>query len=513
LIATGLVPRTLVAFAALAVFQTAAARIAFAQAGGKDFRAKVVDLTGHVDQIVVPLFGTVTVETTLEATRADVISKNVADVQVISPTRMLITGQGYGKTTVLLWSADQKQHAFEVSVELDLGRLNNAIKDIDPLSTAKSHSVLGNVVLTGAASSAERAKRIVEVANLFLPPPVTGKQATVVQNHLDVAGEQQVLLRCVVAEVSRAAVRDLGINGFLAGEHFNDVFVVNQVASINPINMGAAAGQLVTQDMAFLTGEDGVPLLPSTTMSLGFPQAQMQLFIRAMAENSLLKVLAEPNLVAISGETATFLAGGEFPIPVPQGNQQVTIDFRQFGVRLNFTPLVRGDDRIRLRVAPEVSELDFTTAVFIEGFAVPGLKSRAAETTIELASGETIGIAGLLSEEVRALAQRVPALGDIPVLGALFRSVNYRRSMTELVILVTPEIVAPLDTHQRMALPTDGMVAPNDFELYGLGKIDGSEKVVKEADGVAEAGATSEFPKDDSTLHGPWGHARPESTR
>jgi pilus assembly protein CpaC len=206
------------------------------------------------------------------------------------------------------------------------------------------------------------------LADLFLPRMQGGEPATTVQNHLDVAGEQQVLIRCVVAEMSRSAMRELAVNGFLAGENFRDAFIVQQLGGLNPINIGAAADALVTRNVPFLTGEDGIPISDTTNLSLGLPRGQAQLFIRALADNSLGSVLAEPNLVAISGETASFLAGGEFPIPVPQGNNQVTIEFREFGVRLNFSPIVLGHGRIRMRVAPEVSELDFGSAVQIEGF-------------------------------------------------------------------------------------------------------------------------------------------------
>lgn len=480
---------------------------------GKEFRARVLDLSASFQRITVPINRSVTVETTVEAARADVVARQIADVQVVSPTRMLITGNSFGATTVVLSGAENKEYVFEVAVELDLTQLNSAIRDIDPQSDAKASSVRGNILLIGTVSSAERARRIVELADLFMPLPVQGTSTTRVQNHMEVAGEQQVLLRCVIAEVSRAAVRELGINGFLAGQNFRDAFLVNQIGGINPINIGAAGGAPVTQNLPFLTGENGISLTQNPTLSLGFPRAQTQLFIRALADNQLLTVLAEPNLVAISGETASFLAGGEFPIPVPQGNQQVTIQFREFGVRLNFTPVVRGHQLIRLRVAPEVSELDFTTAVQIQGFVVPGLTSRATETTIELGSGQTIAIAGLLNEQMRGLSSQVPGIGDVPVLGALFRSVNYRRSLTELVVLVTPEIVAPLDAHQKPRLPGQNVVMPNDFQLYGLGLVEAPSDNRcggRPCHGVWNSEGTMPSEPDEVSLHGPWGHAGEE---
>lgn len=481
------------------------------------FKATVVDLSESSQRIIVPLFGSVTVETTVEVVRADVVAGQVADVQVISPKRLLIQGKGYGTTTIVLLGSDERQHVLEVTVELDLERLNDNIREVDPQSEAQARSVMGNIILTGTVSGAERAKRIVELASLFLPPKASGAQKARVQNHLEVAGEQQVLLRCVVAEVNRASTKELGINGYLIGENFRDFFMVNQLGGINPANIGAAAGAQITQNVPFFTDENGLVLRDASSLSLGFPRVQMQLFLKAMADNSLLQILAEPNLVAISGETATFLAGGEFPIPVPQGNQQVTIEFREFGVQLNFTPVVIGHQRIRLRVAPVVSELDFTVAVQIEGFVVPGLTTRATETTVELGNGETIAIAGLLNERVRGIANRIPGIGDLPVLGALFRSVSFQRSMTELVILVTPEIVAPLDAHQQFALPGDEIEDPSDFQLYALGLLEGQEdqagSIWPFGESKDEAGARSESEPDELSVHGPWGHAQPSGVQ
>lgn len=477
------------------------------------FRAIVVDTSQVTQRISVPVNRSAIVETSVELARADVIASEIADVQTVSPTELLVRGKSFGQTHVILWDKDEQQYVLEVSVELDLQQLNDAMKAIDPLSHVQARSVLGNVVLTGTVSSPERAKRMTHLADLFLPRMQGGEPATAVQNHLDVVGEQQVLIRCVVAEMSRSAMRELAVNGFLAGENFKDAFIVQQLGGLNPINIGAAADALVTRNVPFLTGEDGIPISDTTNLSLGLPRGQAQLFIRALADNSLGSVLAEPNLVAISGETASFLAGGEFPIPVPQGNQQVTIQFREFGVRLNFSPIVLGHGRIRMRVAPEVSELDFGSAVQIEGFVVPGLRSRATETTVEVGDGQTLAIAGLLSEQVRGVASRIPGMGDIPVLGALFRSVNFQRNLTELVILVTPEVVAPLDVHQPVTLPTDGRTDPNDLELYLMSMLEGGkvadstetpddDVVVEEVSLTAVSTAPEQL-----TFHGPWGHA------
>ena len=476
------------------------------------FVVSVSDMTAEYQRVQVPLNRSVVVQTSMAISQVNIVAEHIADVQVISPTELLITGKSYGTTNIVLFGTGNEQYMLEVAIELDLAGLNDALRDIDPQSDVQARSVLGNIVLTGTVSGAERAQRMLGIAELFTPPGAAGAGPTV-RNHIDVAGEQQVLLHCVVAEVNRSATRQLGVNGFLAGENVRDMFLVNQLGGINPINIGAAADALITQPIPFLTGSDGIPNSVTPTLTLGFPRAQMQLFIKAMSNNGLLHVLAEPNLVAISGETATFLAGGEFPIPVPQGNQQVTIDFREFGIQLEFTPEVRAHQQIRLRVAPKVSELDFSNAVQIEGYVVPALTSRSAETVVELGSGQTIAIAGLLSEEVRGLATRVPGIGDVPVIGALFRSVEFRRSLTELVIFVTPEIVAPMDPFQVPRPPGDDIILPSDLQLYTLGwlEVPRDKQIVDSISGTTASSTAPAtlVPSEPGNLsvHGPWGHA------
>lgn len=494
-----------------------AAPQALAQTGGGDkpFEAQVVNWGQTVQHVTVSIRGSITIRSTKAIDRADVIAPGIADVQVLSPKMILIKGQSYGTTNIILQGLDGSQAVFDVAVELDLGRLNAAIRNIDPQSDARAQSLAGNIILSGRVSSAKLATRIADLASLFLPAKsraqsAGGARTYTIQNHLDVAGEQQVMLSVIVAEMNRQAARELNINGFLAGKNFRDGFVVNQLGGLNPANIGIPSGFSATQNLPFITLDD-IDLLSASNLSLGFPRAQLQLFIRALADNSLLRIMAEPTLTAISGETATFLAGGEFPIPVPQGNQQITIEFREFGIRLNFTPVVLGHQRIRLRVAPEVSELDFTTAVQIEGFVVPGLTTRSTETTVELASGETIAIAGLLSDRVRGIGSRLPGAGDIPIIGSLFRSVQFERSLTELIILVTPEIVAPIDAHQRIPLPGENLKIPDDRELYILGLLEGMG-----SDGIPGGDNMKESTKpvahlpstpDDLYVHGPWGRS------
>jgi pilus assembly protein CpaC len=311
------------------------------------------------------------------------------------------------------------------------------------------------------------------------------------------------MIRCTVAEMSRAVTRQLGINGFMWGADLRDFPFVSNIGGVNPTSFGQPAGVPVTVDGPFLG--DGTGVLPTTTLSFAFPRVQMQVFIQALQQNSLLRILAEPNLVTISGRTASFLAGGEFPVPVPQsggaggGQTTITIEYREFGTRLSFTPVVLDNQMMRMNIAPEISELDQANGVVISGFRVPGLNSRRVETTVECASGQTLALAGLISESVRVAANHVPWLGEVPVLGPLFSSTEFQKRVTELVILVTPEIVAPLNPGDLPPLPGEGYVDPSDWQLYALGMLNGAEGAKPaEEDQVPE-------PSNSSAPMGPYG--------
>ena len=395
-----------------------------------------------------------------------VVNPDIADVTTTSPKQVLINGKTFGTTQIIVWTENDAQRVFDVAVDLDMERLRASIASAAPRAAVRANSVLDTVVLTGNVPDVEAAQRIMQIAGIY---------STRIINHMRVAGVQQVLVRCTVAEMNRSVNKQLGFNGWLAGENFRDAFAVNNLDGINPVNIGAAGGAAVTNNVPFVTDQNGLVLGPNPTLSLGFPRAQLQVFIRALRENSLLRVLAEPNLATVSGQEANFLAGGEFPIPVPQGgtSNAVTIEYREFGIRLRFTPVVVSESLIRLRVAPEVSEPDLSNAVTLGGFVVPGLTSRRVDTTVELANGQTFAIGGLLSQQTRAVSRAVPALGEVPIIGALFRSVEFQQDDTELVVLVTPELVAGLSPDQVTHVPGAQYVAPNEWELYGLGKIEG----------------------------------------
>jgi len=434
--------------------------------------------------------------------RASVADPKIADVTVLSPRQVLVAGNAVGTTELVLWDQADNQVVFEVVVEADLTAVRRAIEELAPGSQVQVRAVRDTIVVSGVVPDVDAAEHVMQLVQTV---------SSRVQNQLKIAGEQQVLLRCTVAEVNKQSARQLGVNGWIAGDNVRDMFAVTQVGGINPVNIGAARQQdiLTPNGMIFTTDRtNGLPLSATPTLSLGFPRVQMQLFLLALRTDGLLRVLAEPNLVALNGQEASFLVGGEIPYPVPQQTGTPAVQFRPFGIQLRFRPTVIGRQMVRLTVMPEVSEPDFS----VQFNGVPGLRSRSASTTIELASGSTIAIAGLLSEQVRAQVQRIPGLGDVPVLGALFSSTSYQRATTELVVLVTPELVSAMHPDQVPAVPGEFMTEPDDMELFGLGRLEGKPRA---DDAAGDALATETAPRyrkfscspEQMSLHGEWGPA------
>lgn len=477
-------------WAGLAAAQTmsappaAAPSIAADVAPATDISIKVTPANMNRQLISVPVNQGVLVDFSVPLREVRVASPEIADVSVLSPRQILVEGKSFGTTQLTALVDGNQERIFTVAVDLDLERLQAAINHAVPRAKVKATGMLDTVVLQGTVPDAESAERIMQIAGIYSEQTI---------NQMRVAGVHQVLLRCTVAEVNRTATRELGFNGWMAGNNFPSMFTVSQIGGINPVDIGAAGNIDVTTRIPFGTAQDGLPLTQSPTLSFGFPDMQMQVFIRALRQNGLLKILAEPNLVAVSGQEASFLAGGEIPYPVAQ-RDSVTIDYREFGVRLNFTPTVISDGLVRLRVAPEVSEPDFSTSVTIGGFVVPGLTQRRVETVVELATGQTFAIGGLLSEQVRATTDKVPGLGDLPVLGALFSSVKYQQDETELVVLVTPELVEPLNPGQADYVPGSTHTPPNDWELFLLGKLDGAGGAAQVKDETQQPAAPTATP-------------------
>jgi pilus assembly protein CpaC len=340
----------------------------------------------------------------------------------------------------------------EVVVEHNLSGLRQAIQQLLPGARVAVSTVDGSIVLGGEVESPLQAQELRELAQRFL-----GEDETLL-NRIRVAAPTQVHLRVRVAEVSRDVLKHFGIN-------WEAIFQTGDFA------FGLVSGRGVTDGLGnFLRAPEGAN---SAFGSFDGGDDVVNAALDALAEEGLVNVLAEPNLTALSGETASFLAGGEFPVPVGTENNDIQIEFKQFGVSLSFTPTVLSRNRIGLRVRPEVSDLSENGAITLQNIVIPALATRRAETTVELGSGQSFAIGGLISNSTRNSLEKVPGIGDLPILGTLFRSTSFRQRETELVIIVTPYLVEPR-AERDFAVPTDGFRAPTQLELILDGRLAGT---------------------------------------
>ena len=367
----------------------------------------------------------------------------IADIQVKSPTLVYLMGKKPGETT--LYAVDEGENVLAsvaIRVTVNLSRLRDAIRALDPRSDVNVTSIDDTLVLEGVVRSASIAEDVRRLA-----VRIAGDEEAVI-NRLGVDAPNQVNLRVRIAEVTRGVDKQLGFNWQVLG-------------TLGGLSLGLATTNPFTGAVGILNSLGN--LTQGASAVFDAKGWDFNAVIDALEEEGLVTILAEPNLTALSGETASFLAGGEFPILVPEGNDRVTIEFKKFGVSLAFTPTIIGENRINLHVRPEVSQLSSKNSVTLNNFVVPALIVRRAETTVELGSGQSFAIAGLLQNNVTHDIRKFPFLGDIPVLGALFRSDRFQRDESELVIIVTPYIVRPA-SRTRLAAPTDGFVPPHDIE-------------------------------------------------
>jgi pilus assembly protein CpaC len=427
--------------------------------------------------------------------RVSVGSPEIADVNPIGPNNILVTAKKPGTTQLIVWDDGDRSQVVDLAVQVDLAGLQDQIKQQFPGSKIEVSMANGQIVLRGQAPSLVAAEQAVQLAT-----PYGAK----VLNFLEISGGQQVMLQVRFAEVSRSATNQLGFN---FGSTDGRSFFGNNIGQLNPLATkdGAAGGGAVLAIQ---------PPSPSVTFfgTAALGDSAFAYYIAALRQNNLLRVLAEPTLTAISGEEASFLAGGSFPIPVTQGGgtgaggTAITLEYREFGVKLKFTPVVLGDGKIRLKVAPEVSDLDFTTAVRFNGFVIPGLTERKLQTVIEMREGQTFALAGLLNNNVSATKDVTPVLGDVPVLGALFRSVRYQRKETELVVIVTPRLVEAVNPAQVPLLPGEKWRHPTEGDLFWQRDIGGPAGDPKRAVSVGGKPAAGETPR----FKGQFGYVPPE---
>jgi pilus assembly protein CpaC len=431
------------------------------------------------------------------------------DFEILPNPRMIrLLGKRAGVTDLTFVTSDDQVSVFEVHVQYDLDLLQAHLRRMFPDSLILVSQLREHLILEGQARDLRQAQQIERAVRSFLlssgialqsggdsglrPEDVSAPEAQygdegaavleelgvlpraglelaerpelralladpLIINLMTVPGVQQVLLQVRVAELNRTGMREIGADTFFE------------------FGPGNILGTRIGGANVDLTG-----LTPgSTTTGFGiFPNARVEIILRALREASLIRVLAEPNLVALSGHEASFLAGGEFPVPVPQGTtgfSNVTVRFKEFGVQLNFVPYILDDDSIRLEVRPEVSTIDESlgTTLVVGGDPVPGINTRRVHTTVELREGESLALAGLLQVALDADTKRIPGLGDLPYIGPLFSNTTHKRVEKELLVLVTPYLVSPLSPHEVGPMPGDEVEDPDDHEFYLLNRIEG----------------------------------------
>lgn len=403
-------------------------------------------------------------------TEALVGNADVADVVPLTDRSVYILGKTVGVTRITMLNADKRViGTVDVEVTYDIESLAARIREHVPHAHVSVGSVNGKILLTGVVPDAPTLARVEAFAKQIAPGEIT--------NAMTVAAPQQVKLEVRFIEVSRQAGRGLGINWIVQGDRIVGVTGDSAQASIASLG-DATAGALATPDsLLSQVLIDTTTGLASNAIPFGTAVGRLldggvnvDVVIQALEERGLARRLAEPNLSALSGDTASFLAGGEFPFPVAAEDDRITIEFKKFGVGLAFTPTVLADSQINLKVEPEVSELDPTNFIKINEVEIPSLVVRRAQTTVELRDGQSFMIAGLLQTSHSKAQRQLPWIGQVPVLGALFRSASFQKSETDLVIIVTPRLVKPSVPGEQLKTPLDDAVASNDKEFFLKGK-------------------------------------------
>ena len=377
--------------------------------------------------------------------RVSLADPNIAEAVVVSPHQVLLNGKAPGGVSLLLWDESDQSQAFEVSVDIDVLGLSQKIREVFPSEPVQVETSKDVVMISGNVSSAAVADKILEVVKNSTP-----KVTSLMQVPVAPAGE--IMLQVRFAEVNRSAVNQLGVNiihNFGSKMPFlttTQQFAPPQLGGQTPSSSGAPSQNFFT-------------ISDLLNVFVFRPDIDLAATIKALEEQNVLEILAEPNLMTASGKDASFLAGGEFPFPILQssaggGFAGITIQFKEFGVRLNFTPTLMPDGQIHLKVKPEVSSLDFTNALTLQGFFIPALSTRRMDSEMDLADGQSFAIAGLMDNRMTEQFSKIPGIGDIPVLGKLFQSRNRSKSNDELLVVVTPRLVKPLSAEQVPAGPT-----------------------------------------------------------
>lgn len=445
--------------------------------------------------VTVTLYKSRTVSVERAFTKAIVGSNEIVDVLPISDRTLYLQGKKLGTTNVTVFDSEGRLVSIlDVEVAIDIGEIQQKIQRSTGLATVQVSATGSQVTLTGMVPDTVVADRAISVAK--------GLAGDAVVNAMQIAPSQQVMLEVRFLEVSRTAGRDLGVNLFVANASGTRGFNTGTPGTSSPLSqVGPGPGGVPL----FTTPGAGGTLLTSTAGPFATILANvisnghgsLDALVTALEQKGLIRRLAEPNLIALSGDTARFLAGGEYPIPVPSttssGAPTVTVEYKKFGVELAFIPTVLSRGVINLRIEPSVSEPDFANTVQISGTVVPSFTVRNTRTTIELRDGQSFAIAGLLQDKNTRAISQVPWIGSVPILGALFRSSDYQQQETDLVVIVTPHLVSPAVPGQRLASPLDERLPSNDVDFF----LNGQPEVRKRY---------SDFVTSGGDLVGPYGH-------
>ncbi len=399
-----------------------------------------------------------------------IANPKIADVQVLSATSVMVFGKQTGQTTLIITDDYGNKIVYRsIVVSQNLSALRRALRTVIPNSKISAKSIPNGIVLTGKAADSSEVEDARRLAARYLP-----QRGGEIINRIKVAANNQVQILVRFAEVSKDVDKRFGFNWETVGRmgQFGSILATGA----DFYTPGEALARTVVGDST------------NDLLSLSFNNGNYSVngMIDALAKEGFVNILAEPSLTALSGQTASFLAGGEFPIPVPQSAETISIEWKQYGVSLAFTPTIINGNRINLHVRPEVSQLSDVGSIKLSNITIPSLITRRAETTLELNSGQSFALAGLLNNQQTQSIEKFPFLGDIPILGTLFRSTRFQNNESELVIIITPVIVKPT-TENKLSLPTDGIIAPTDEELFFEQKNIGSNRKARMISGQPRA--------------------------
>lgn len=396
----------------------------------------------------------VVVESDVPFAELSIANPSIADFSTLSDRTIYVLGKAPGRTTLTLLDATGRLITnVEVHVSADVSEFKERLRQILPGENIEVRSANDGIVLSGTVSSIVRMDRAIDLAQRYAPERVS--------NLMSVAGKHQVMLKVRFAEMQRSVSKQLSTSlsiDALSSTTAEGVGVAG--SNLNTGQIGTGSGDLVT------AGDNA----GATFIGFDIGSVEVGILLEALETKGVVRTLAEPNLTALSGQEAKFLAGGEFPVPVAQENDTTTIEFKPFGVELNFVPRVVDDQIINLELAAAVSSLDPTNGLIADGFEISAFRRRDASTTVALRDGQSFAIAGLLQDDFRDNNAQVPWLGDIPILGALFRSADYQRAQTELVIIVSAHLVTPT-RGEALALPTDRIKLPTEKDLFLNGRV------------------------------------------